>query len=705
MSAAVFRSFYRYPQEQEWVGQMQVVRKLAEGGQGHLYEATWEGRTFVLKFFPPDARVESCGHLELALLREVRHPHVVNLLGYLRWPDPEKGLLCLVLERIEGQTLAQHVRERNPHSLEISQRLLDLTGTLVDLHSQGIVHGDLKPDNIVLRAGVEPVLVDFGSGYMPGLTRLPVHERPATTAFCSPEIWRWLAAQELEGECRKPTPTDDVWALGCIFYWLLTNRLPFGLAPQMEVILAILHEVPKAPHECNPRVPVELSALCMRMLEKNLEARCSRATEVREALAGLVASARSQPAWQVPLDSPNAPEALPTEQIPAYELKGYEAELRRLRLARQPQPRRGQPLLPAGPELPLPPQAPYLPWSLAPDSGEVQAPPALTPGAPAPVASALPPPSMPPPPPVPPVPQPSSVRLHLVPPVAAAPPHSPLRRWVSAVLPSCVGMLPVRAMVLDALCARLPLMLLLLVLLAGATLLPRLLRAAPAPVPPQVASLPPPPPALVHKVAPPVRVVEGGTSAEHHTAPSSAPTLAAMKPSTQEKPSPRPHSPVPNRASPLPAGTKAALTAFHVATCVGCAPTTATTFAMPPKPPNEECPAGYQQSHKELEIPRECDAYLGTEADRYLGGRVATSPGAITLKLHHKCGLLPKGTDLHGKLVIGPQSAYLDIRSVQSAGREAPLCLGATSPWESAREGTVNVKRTWNLRPQAQFRR
>ena len=69
--------------------------KAAGNFPGHriLYEATWQGRTFVLKFLPPDVRVESCGHLELALLREAKPPpHVVNLLGYLRWPDLEKGL-------------------------------------------------------------------------------------------------------------------------------------------------------------------------------------------------------------------------------------------------------------------------------------------------------------------------------------------------------------------------------------------------------------------------------------------------------------------------------------------------------------------------------------------------------------------------------------------------------------------------------------
>jgi serine/threonine-protein kinase len=465
MSAAVFRSYYRFPQEKEWVGQFQVVRKLGEGGQGHLYEATWEGRLYVLKFFRPEAWLECWGHLELTVLREAKHPQVVRLLGYFRWPDPEQGLLCLVLERIEGQTLAQHVQERNPHALEAARLILRLASTLKDLHADGIVHGDLKPDNIVVRAGVEPVLLDLGSGYMPGLTRVPGHERPATSAFCSPEIWRRLAEEDLNGGSRKPSPSDDVWALGCIFYWLLTNRLPFGLGPDPQVLWATLHETPKAPHASNPRVPVELSALCMSMLEKPLEARCAQAVRVCEVLEPLVTRGQQESTWQVPLEVPGALEHLPTEQIPALELKGYEAELRRLRLARRQRPQRGQPVAATGPELPPPPQAPFLPWSLLPEPDEEQGEHAVEPP-PAPTSVA--PEVSAPVPPLASEPRAPAVQLHAVPPVAADTPRPRLRRWVSAVLPSTVGMIPVRDVVLDSLRERMPGLALVLLALATA---------------------------------------------------------------------------------------------------------------------------------------------------------------------------------------------------------------------------------------------
>lgn len=111
-------------------------------------------------------------------------------------------------------------------------------------------------------------MVDFGIGVVSGATPLPYCGLlpPATQEYVSPEAWRFLGENVGEPVRYESTVADDLWALGVTFYWLLTNHLPFGTRHSDAMVKSILADTPKAPHECNPRVPQALSAVCMRML-------------------------------------------------------------------------------------------------------------------------------------------------------------------------------------------------------------------------------------------------------------------------------------------------------------------------------------------------------------------------------------------------------------------------------------------------------
>ncbi|HEX5752098.1 MAG TPA: phosphotransferase, partial [Archangium sp.] len=104
---------YRLPEAGERVGQYRVVGPLGQGGQGHVFLAGWEGRSYVLKFFR-SLPVSHSGELELDILRHLEHPNVVRVLGHGRWPYPEEGSFYLVMEYVEGRTLSRHALEHNP---------------------------------------------------------------------------------------------------------------------------------------------------------------------------------------------------------------------------------------------------------------------------------------------------------------------------------------------------------------------------------------------------------------------------------------------------------------------------------------------------------------------------------------------------------------------------------------------------------------
>lgn len=273
-----------------------VEELLASGSFGAVYRASRDGRPFAIKLVPWDAR----GEREVDALRRVRHPNVVAFHGYGLWPDDEPRFLVLALELVRGRPLDVWAREENPSALELVERVvLPLVGTLGDVHAAGVVHRDLKEANVVMReTDGQPVLVDFGSAGYEGAPRLTAVLPPGTPEYRSPEAVRF-AQEGCPLGPYQASPGDDLWALGVTLYGLLTRVLPFGDRQRSGMNRAILEEAPTPPHVLNPRVPLALSTLCMRLLEKEPEARYADARRFEEALKA--ARDHADDTWRVPL--------------------------------------------------------------------------------------------------------------------------------------------------------------------------------------------------------------------------------------------------------------------------------------------------------------------------------------------------------------------------------------------------------------------
>ena len=155
-----------------------------------------------------------------------------------------------------------------------------------EVHRLGVLHRDLKELNILIRADDgEPVVIDFGFGALSGaptetgLGRVP----PGTPEYRSPEIIKFLKG-ETEGDAYTYTLSDELWAMG-----------------------VLLLNTPRAPHLVNPRVPEEASRLCLRMLEKNPQARFHDDDELCAALEALLSAAEGDASWDLPLIDPQSP--------------------------------------------------------------------------------------------------------------------------------------------------------------------------------------------------------------------------------------------------------------------------------------------------------------------------------------------------------------------------------------------------------------
>jgi serine/threonine-protein kinase len=176
------------------------------------------------------------------------------------------------MQYVRGRQLDEWAREENPSALQVLRLVLSLARALEAVHQARVVHLDVKPSNILVgQEDGEPVLVDFGvSGWEESSGMTGYVLPPGTPSHRSPEAWRFQHERLGQPGARyRPTPADDLYALGVVLYFLLTDRVPFYV-DLPESALAVVTQPPVPPHERNARVPLELSQLCLRLLDKQL---------------------------------------------------------------------------------------------------------------------------------------------------------------------------------------------------------------------------------------------------------------------------------------------------------------------------------------------------------------------------------------------------------------------------------------------------
>ncbi|HEX5754337.1 MAG TPA: serine/threonine-protein kinase, partial [Archangium sp.] len=292
---------------------------LGSGSYGYVYKAEQAGCFYAVKILR-GRLLNDRARREIGILNHMDHPDIVRFFGCGYWPDPIIGHPFIVMEFAGGRTLETYASEENPSARRSARIILDIGLTLGEVLRQGVMHRDLKPDNVIIRDGnARPLLIDFGVSALTGLpaptsSRLP----PGTIEFRAPEAWRF--SRENDSGSYDYSPADELWALGVSFYWLLTDILPFGDREDEEeggLAERILHQTPVAPHVLNPRVPRALSDICMRMLEKDPAARYGSVVGFCSALDAAMATAEADASWDLPLFEPDAPHNRTTEEEPA----------------------------------------------------------------------------------------------------------------------------------------------------------------------------------------------------------------------------------------------------------------------------------------------------------------------------------------------------------------------------------------------------
>ena len=289
-----------------------IVEELVErGGYGTVYRARDKrsGTLFALKFIPL-YRAEAWAEREGLLTLPFNHPNLVRQVGFSYWPLELPEFFCLKMLYVEGRPLDVWAWEENPDTRAVVGKLVGVARGLAVVHDLDVVHRDVKEANIVVRdEDGQPVLLDFGAARREGQSTITEGLfPPGTPHYRSPEAWRFGLEKRDERRAHyRPGRADDQYALGVVLYRLLTRRYPFVVTlDDEESVKAVIHKQPLPPHIVNPHVPLGVSDVCMKLLEKKPENRYPTVLALVEALMHL--EARAEESWRVPLhDGPRAP--------------------------------------------------------------------------------------------------------------------------------------------------------------------------------------------------------------------------------------------------------------------------------------------------------------------------------------------------------------------------------------------------------------
>jgi tRNA A-37 threonylcarbamoyl transferase component Bud32 len=264
------------------LGKYRVLEPLGRGGMARVYRAYHPqlDRYVAIKVLRSDL-VEEGEFLarfrrEAQAVAALRHPNVVQVFDF----DVQDGVYYMVMELLEGDTLRTRLNDHRARGEEMPlgemvRILLDMLAGLAYAHSEGMIHRDVKPANVLLTRRGQAVLTDFGIAQIVGATRYTVSGAlMGTLNYMSPE-------QGLEGQCDA---RSDIYSTGIVLYEMLAGEPPYDAETPLAILMKHVNDPLPVPRKVNPAIPKHLERVVLKALAKRREARYQSAEEMATAL-------------------------------------------------------------------------------------------------------------------------------------------------------------------------------------------------------------------------------------------------------------------------------------------------------------------------------------------------------------------------------------------------------------------------------------
>lgn len=264
---------------EEKFGRYLICQKLGQGGMGTVYKAfdSHLDRFVALKVLNSDNFNQE--HHYKRFLREAKataklhHPHIVHIFDIGR----EKDQVFFTMDLVEGNSLKEFSRDNSLSFKQIARIVEAVAQAVFYAHGKGVIHRDLKPDNIMIDKEGKVKVMDFGLAKIRG-----AQEKLSQSGMILGTL-QYMPIEQAAGS-RQVDERSDVYALGAILYELITKRPPFLGTSSFELLYKIQNEEPPLPSQVQTRTPRDLEKICWKALRKKKSQRYQNALEMREDL-------------------------------------------------------------------------------------------------------------------------------------------------------------------------------------------------------------------------------------------------------------------------------------------------------------------------------------------------------------------------------------------------------------------------------------
>jgi len=260
------------------IGRYRIINRLGQGGFGRVYLAHDDDldRPVAIKVPNPEriTRPEDVEAflVEARILAKLDHPNIVPVFDVGRTDD---GHYFVVSKVIDGSDLAAKIRQSRLGFGESAEFIATVAEALHYAHTQGLVHRDIKPGNVLIDASGKPSLADFGLALKD--EDFGRAARTAGTPAC-------MSPEQTRGEGHRVDGRSDIFSLGIVLYELLTGKRPFRGDSRVEVMEQITNAQPRPPRQVDDAIPKELERICLKALSKRASDRFNTARDMAEDL-------------------------------------------------------------------------------------------------------------------------------------------------------------------------------------------------------------------------------------------------------------------------------------------------------------------------------------------------------------------------------------------------------------------------------------